>query len=400
MRVRIFTGQSVQEAMNKVKLELGREAVILHTRRFKTGGMLGLFGNERVEVMAAVDDALLETPAVKTVVAPALPPVAAPVPVATAAMPSLQEPQETIASLSMPMAPVKAAEPEWKQELAEMRSLLERALHESKQEVDAVASAAVEKLLEADVLKPVAESLVRQDPILYQWKGTLTEPAFTERMERLVEQGLGKVSGVALNGSAPHVVALLGPTGVGKTTTIAKLAAYFSLQKGMRVSLITADTYRISAVEQLKTYAEIMGLQLEIVYAPQELAKALAKCKGSQLVLLDTAGRSPKNQEQLEELQLLLSQVPQAEKHLVLSLTTCNRDALEIAKRFSVCAPDKVLFTKLDEASRCGVILNVLQQFPMKLSYVTNGQNVPDDLQIVSPAWLAKELLRGDDEHV
>ena len=168
----------------------------------------------------------------------------------------------------------------------------------------------------------------------------------------------------------------------------------------MRVSLITADTYRISAVEQLKTYAEIMGLQLEIVYAPQELAKALAKCKGSQLVLLDTAGRSPKNQEQLEELQLLLSQVPQAEKHLVLSLTTCNRDALEIAKRFSVCSPDKVLFTKLDEASRCGVILNVLQQFPMKLSYVTNGQNVPDDLQIVSPAWLAKELLRGDDEHV
>ena len=392
MRVRIFTGQSVQEAMNKVKLELGREAVILHTRRFKTGGMLGLFGNERVEVMAAVDDALLETPAVKAVVAPAIPPVAA-------AMP-LQQSQESIAPVSVPLTPVKAAEPEWKQELAEMRSLLERALHESKQGADAIASAAVEKLLEADVLQPVAESLVRQDPILYQWKGTLTEPAFTERLERLVEQGLGKVAGVALNGSAPHVVALLGPTGVGKTTTIAKLAAYFSLQKGIRVSLITADTYRISAVEQLKTYAEIMGLQLEIVYAPQELAKALAKCKGSQLVLLDTAGRSPKNQEQLEELQLLLSQVPQAEKHLVLSLTTCNRDALEIAKRFSVCAPDKVLFTKLDEASRCGVILNVLQQFPMKLSYVTNGQNVPDDLQIVSPAWLAKELLRGDDEHV
>ena len=392
MRVRIFTGQSVQEAMNKVKLELGREAVILHTRRFKTGGMLGLFGNERVEVMAAVDDALLETPAVKTVVAPTMPTVAAVMPP--------QQTHETVAPVSVPLTPVKTAEPEWKQELAEMRSLLERALHESKQGADAVASAAVEKLLQADVLQPVAESLVRQDPVLYQWKGTLTEPAFTERLERLVEQGLGKVSGVALNGSAPHVVALLGPTGVGKTTTIAKLAAYFSLQKGMRVSLITADTYRISAVEQLKTYAEIMGLQLEIVYAPQELAKALAKCKGSQLVLLDTAGRSPKNQEQLEELQLLLSQVPQAEKHLVLSLTTCNRDALEIAKRFSVCSPDKVLFTKLDEASRCGVILNVLQQFPMKLSYVTNGQNVPDDLQIVSPAWLAKELLRGDDEHV
>ncbi|MEA4834271.1 MAG: flagellar biosynthesis protein FlhF [Anaeromusa sp.] len=352
MRVRIFTGQSVQEAMNKVKLELGREAVILHTRRFKTGGMLGLFGNERVEVMAAVDDALLETPAVKTVVAPAMPTVAAVMPP--------QQTHETVAPVSVPLTPAKTAEPEWKQELAEMRSLLERALHESKQGADAVASAAVEKLLQADVLQPVAESLVRQDPVLYQWKGTLTEPAFTERLERLVEQGLGKVSGVALNGSAPHVVALLGPTGVGKTTTIAKLAAYFSLQKGMRVSLITADTYRISAVEQLKTYAEIMGLQLEIVYAPQELAKALAKCKGSQLVLLDTAGRSPKNQEQLEELQLLLSQVPQAEKHLVLSLTTCNRDALEIAKRFSVCSPDKVLFTKLDEASRCGVICRTI----------------------------------------
>ncbi len=391
--------------MNKVKLELGREAVILHTRRFKTGGMLGLFGNERVEVMAAVDDALLETPAAKTVVAPATPPVVATMPSVmpsvAPALPAQYLQEAAAAPLSAPpLAPVKSAEPEWKQELAEMRSLLERALHESRQDTNDFASAAIEKLLQADVLQPIAENLVRQDPILYQWKGTLTEPAFIERLERLVEQGLGKVSGVTLNGSAPHIVALLGPTGVGKTTTIAKLAAYFSLQKGMRVSLITADTYRISAVEQLKTYAEIMGLQLEIVYAPQELGKALAKCKGSQLVLLDTAGRSPKNKEQLEELQLLLSQVPQAEKHLVLSLTTCNRDALEIAKRFSVCAPDKVLFTKLDEASRCGVILNVLQQFPMKLSYVTNGQNVPDDLQIVSPAWLAKELLRGDDEHV
>ena len=378
--------------MNKVKLELGREAVILHTRRFKTGGMLGLFGNERVEVMAAVDDALMEAPAVNPVVAPATPPAVA--------LMTPQHQQEAAAPVSIPLTPAKSAEPEWKQELAEMRSLLERALHESRQESSDSASAAVEKLLQADVMQPVAESLVRQDPILYQWKGNLTEAAFTERLERLVEQGLGNFSGVTLNGSAPHIVALLGPTGVGKTTTIAKLAAYFSLQKGIRVSLITADTYRISAVEQLKTYAEIMGLQLEIVYAPQELTKALAKCKGSQLVLLDTAGRSPKNKEQLEELQLLLRQVPQAEKHLVLSLTTCNRDALEIARRFSVCAPDKVLFTKLDEASRCGVILNVLQQFPMKLSYVTNGQNVPDDLQIVSPAWLAKELLRGDDEHV
>ena len=108
MRVRIFTGQSVQEAMNKVKLELGREAVILHTRRFKTGGMLGLFGNERVEVMAAVDDALLETPAVKTVVAPAMPTVAAVMPP--------QQTHETVAPVSVPLTPVKTAEPEWKQE--------------------------------------------------------------------------------------------------------------------------------------------------------------------------------------------------------------------------------------------------------------------------------------------
>lgn len=374
--------------MSKVKQELGRDAVILHTRRFRKKGVLGLFGTEQVEVMAAAEDALPEeAAAAPACVSPLQPPPA--VQLAQAAPPA--PPVFRAATEAEPPAP-------WQQELAEMRSLLEEALRQSGRpgaEGAGCASAAVERLVCAEVDRTVGEELVRRDPILSQWRGPVKEPLFTERLEAVVAQALGEAEGISPAPDQPRVVALIGPTGVGKTTTIAKLAAHFSLQRGLKVALITADTYRISAVEQLKTYADIMGLPLEIVYAPQDVAKAVAKCSACHLILLDTAGRSPRNQEQLEELQALLQQVPQAEIHLVLSLTTRNRDALEIARRFSFCAPQKVLFTKLDEAGSCGMILNLLHQLPLQLSYVTTGQNVPDDLELFTASVLAQHLLHG-----
>ena len=199
--------------------------------------------------------------------------------------------------------------------------------------------------------------------------------------------------GIGLKDGRPKIVALIGTTGVGKTTTIAKIAAKFVLERGISVALITADTYRISAVDQLKTYSDIIGLPLEIVYSPAELRPALRKHRGKKLILIDTAGRSQNNEYQMNELKEFLAADPSIEKHLVLSATTKERDAEAILERFSACRPDRILLTKTDETESIGFIVNLLFDRRLALSYFTNGQSVPDDIEPAKPEALAKLML-------
>ena len=158
--------------------------------------------------------------------------------------------------------------------------------------------------------------------------------------------------------------------------------------------MITADTYRISAVEQLKTYSDILGLPLEIVYNPQALQEAIEKHRDKQLILLDTAGRSQYNAYQMKELSELLNIDADIEKHLVMSATTKTSDGLELLDNFSLCKPDRVIFTKVDETKTHGIILNILHRRKAALSYLTNGQSVPDDIEPASIEKLAELLLR------
>lgn len=201
-------------------------------------------------------------------------------------------------------------------------------------------------------------------------------------------------NGITLYSDKPKIVALIGPTGVGKTTTLAKIAAKFVLEQGAKVALITADTYRISAVEQLKTYSDILGLPLEIVYNPEALQQAIMKHSDKQLILIDTAGRSQFNEYQMQELCELLSIDDDIEKHLVMSATTKNSDGLELLENFSICQPERIIFTKVDETSTHGIILNMLHKKKIALSYLTNGQSVPDDIEPASNERLAELLLR------
>ncbi|MGM9539435.1 flagellar biosynthesis protein FlhF [Anaerovibrio sp.] len=213
-------------------------------------------------------------------------------------------------------------------------------------------------------------------------------------MEKYIRKAIRVANGITLYSNRPKVVALIGPTGVGKTTTLAKIAARFVLEQGARVALITADTYRISAVEQLKTYSDILGLPLEIVYNPEALKKAIDKHQDKQLILIDTAGRSQYNEYQMKELSGLLSIDADIEKHLVMSATTKTSDGLELLENFSICQPDRVIFTKVDETGTHGIILNILHRRKVALSYVTNGQSVPDDIEPASVEKLAELLLR------
>jgi flagellar biosynthesis protein FlhF len=190
-----------------------------------------------------------------------------------------------------------------------------------------------------------------------------------------------------------NVVALVGPTGVGKTTTIAKLAANFRLKEKSRVGLITVDTYRIAAVEQLRTYAEIMDLPMEVVATPQEMQAAIERLSDLDLVLIDTAGRSPRDEAHIQELRSMLAEADADEVHLVLSSVTSG-DALERSvEQFREVGATHLLLTKVDEAVGLGSLVPLLKRCELPLTYVTNGQNVPTDIVAAQRRALSRMLI-------
>lgn len=359
MKVKLFTASTIQDAMAQVRNEFGKEAIILHTRRFRRGGFLGFFAKEMVEVMAALDN---EPPAT----AKTKPPVISP--------------NEEIKMTALQL------------EMANMRKMMEQVLQKMSQP-EAQDNSLFAELVQANVDPEIARNLLHglaidddhfhNNPI-----------ALRQMLKQRIVSLMGRAVGINPPPFGCKVVAFVGPTGVGKTTTIAKLAAKFALKEGCRVALITSDTYRIAAVEQLKTYADIIGISLDIVYSPEDLKAALYRHRDKQLVLIDTAGRSPRNEYHLEELQQLLSVDPSIEVHLVLSATTNFKDAQDIVKKFSICSPQRFLFTKIDESQSAGMILNILYQFPTTLSYITNGQSVPDDIEMANPNKLVYMILR------
>ena len=178
-----------------------------------------------------------------------------------------------------------------------------------------------------------------------------------------------------------RVVALVGPTGVGKTTTVAKLAANFKLVHGMRVGLVTVDTYRIAAVEQLKTYAEIIDLPLAVANDPGEMPRAIDELGAVDMVFIDTAGRSPRDEVKIRELAEFMAQARPDEVHLVLSAGGGEQTLRSAVDRFTQVRADRLILTKLDEAEGFGAILGVLGQANRPVSYLTTGQAVPDDIE-------------------
>ena len=193
----------------------------------------------------------------------------------------------------------------------------------------------------------------------------------------------------------PHVLALIGPTGVGKTTTVAKLAATAKLRHGKRVALITSDTYRIAAIEQLKTYASIIGLELRIANSPEEMSRQIDSLREIDLVVIDTAGRSQNNHARLDELGQLIAAARPDETHLVLSSTVGDNVLRKTAERFMSLGPDRCILTKIDEAVTTGMIAGMSERIGLPLSFVTVGQEVPDDILPARADRLARAVLDG-----
>ncbi len=240
-------------------------------------------------------------------------------------------------------------------------------------------------LLRQEVTEELAEEVVQQVKASLT-PGELSQPtivrkALLDAISKLIptDETAGMIQ--PASDGRPRTIALIGPTGVGKTTTVAKLAAILKLKQKKNVALITLDTYRIAAVDQLRTYANIIGLPLHVVNSPEEMREALRRSRDCDAVLIDTAGRSQRDDPKLEQLAMMVRTADPHEVHLVLSSTCTQKVLLETVERFSQIRTDRIIFTKLDEAVSLGVILNVARKANKQLSFVTTGQEVPHHIE-------------------
>ena len=245
-------------------------------------------------------------------------------------------------------------------------------------------------LIEADVEEATARELIDQ---LGADGRSCTQFDSADRLRELVTRQIQTTGPIRITPGERRLVALVGPTGVGKTTTVAKLAANFRLRDKRRVGLITVDTYRVAAVEQLRTYADIIDLPMEVVATPREMREAVNRMTDLDLVLLDTAGRSPRDEVQIQELKSMLGEARADEVHLVLSSTAASKSLVKTAEQFAQVGATSLLLTKLDEAMSLGHLLTLFRNCPLPLSYLTTGQNVPDDIAVAASASLADQML-------
>ncbi|MDR3288288.1 MAG: flagellar biosynthesis protein FlhF [Peptococcaceae bacterium] len=410
MRVKRFVGDNVAETMGRIKRELGSEAIILQTRQFREGGFFGLFGRTRVEITAAVED---QPVAVKKM------PEEAPLHKAAERAEEKEREREKEKEKEIEKEiGIKMKEAKELRKLQEAEVERERDTAVLKQELDQMRQL-MEKMNQnilnfsgdqmawspplqpwADYLRErgIQEPLIRQ--LLRQVQQDVTEEDWWSRsavyfsLKNSITKMCVNTTPIRLEQDKPCVVALIGPTGVGKTTTIGKLAAGFSIVDKRKVALITADTYRVAAVEQLKTFGDIIGVAVEVVMAPAGIAEALAKHKDKELIFIDTAGRSPQHDLHMSELRALIDKAKPDVSMLVLSATMNTQDMLQVIQRFQLLA-DHLIISKLDETQCAGNMLNLIEQTSMPIAYVTNGQNVPDDIEVATPERLALYALGG-----
>lgn len=394
MRAKKFVARTLPEAMAQVKADLGSEAIILHTQPVRVGGLFGLFGQRMIEVLAAADLSERKLPVISAA--------------RTAAMASeVQSAQQVVNGGALAVPPLSALPQvaaaaeigQIREEMARVSAMMGQVLERIElpgtlARVEPELKALYAGMVDRGMERELAAALVTKARQRLSGGGVGQHQA-ARIIRELVERNLGAPATIAITPGERRVVALAGPTGVGKTTTLAKLAAHFTLIKHLRVAVLTADTYRIAAVEQLRTYCDIIGVPLEIIHTPADVSPALGRHRNADLVLVDTAGRSPRNPEQVAELQTYLKVLHPDEVYLVLSLTSSNRDVLAAAEAFAPVGYDRLLLTKLDEAELPGIAYNLVMRCRRPLSYLTTGQNVPDDIETAVPERISR-LLLGD----
>ena len=368
MKIKRFTAKDNQEALMKVRFELGPDAVIIHQRKIKPKGLFGFFKKPVIEIVAAREEQSQPT---QTKQVPQKSK-------ATVQSPSLQDSRKHPEELEAELDNIKTM----LSQLMEQNGVSlenQKKLTDKKEEIE---ENILDVLLKKQEIDPEIVKRIRKevDPEYLNNNGTASGHQITEGIRRFVKNNVH----ITPYDPKKKIIVFVGPTGVGKTTTIAKLAARATLNEGKKVGMISADTYRIAAVEQLKTYSDILNIPLEVIYQPGEVHEALTRLKDNDMIFIDTAGRNHKEESQLNELKMLLDTLPQKEVYLLLSCTTRNHDIQSILKHYEFLDDYKIIITKIDEASVYGPVLNVPVITQKPISFMTTGQSVPDDIEVVT----------------
>lgn len=442
MKIRRYTCKDMQEALLKVKMDLGSEAVIMNSRKVKPKGIKGLFCKPMIEVVAAIDDdyvrpsrtTLFNKKTMNTVNAGFNQGYTKKEPVGTDKQ--IVELEQKVKSMEYTLTKIyqtlkgkqdnfHISESQNKTftennnftytRQSDPRPLSNPEMHHKKatenedvweplrKQAARTTPASGETQTIQDNFSTLKKLLFRQDldprlieKILAKIKerGVKSQEEVLSLAQRILTILLGKPEPLEIKEKRPHIAIFIGPTGVGKTTTLAKIAAEFSLNRQKTVGLITADTYRIAAIEQLKTYAEILNIPLKVVYSPNEINDALSQLSDRDLILIDTAGRSYKNKAHFDELKTLVSVTNADDAFLVLSCNTSPRAINETLEYYAFIKNFKLIFTKLDESPTKGIIFNTRYMTGKPLSYTTAGQSVPDDFDNANPKELVADIFK------
>lgn len=423
MIIKKFQGKTETEAIMHAKEELGKDAIVMNMKTIVPKGIYKLFRKTVVEITAAIDEnknSLDEK---------------APVSFATNKMGNVSEQdafpsvhgvenlnrdsndfnqgfysvasqKNTIASVTPP------EESAIEKKLNSLQELLEQQLKEKEQNQNEEKQVDLSKEIPKNMeyIRLVYKQLISNEveekyanQIMYEIDHKVKTDVTVDNILAAVYQKIvlkiGEQKKIECGEGKTKFVFFIGPTGVGKTTTIAKIASDFLIHKKLKVGLLTADTYRVAAVEQLRTYANILGAPLKVIYSVEEMEDMVKEFEGYDVILIDTAGRSHRNQEQKDDISRLIETIPKEDRDvfLVLSATTKYRDLEKITQVYHEFTDYGLIFTKLDETSCIGNILNVRMLTQAPLSYATFGQNVPDDISLINPQSIAKQLLGGCD---
>ncbi len=393
MIIKKFQAATEEEAIRMAQTEMGNSAVIMHIRTVKHRALARLFKKNYVEVTAALKEKTDKLP-VKMV-------------------------NEVVTQDTKPLLEIEKTTNAIEEKLNNLQNIMEKKISEA----EAVAKESENNELEDGPENNNNVTFKFMQLVYRQLIDNEVDEKYVNQIMGEVEESVKKGSNVdsllaaiyqkiVLKMGVPEtitthenktkVVYFVGPTGVGKTTTIAKLASYFKLQKNLRVAMITSDTYRIAAVEQLRTYANILDAPLTVVYTIEEFNEAIKSYADYDMIFVDTAGRSQKNTEQCNEIFRLidegrLGENMEKEIYLVLSAATKYKDLLKICDVFGHLKDYKLIFTKLDETYSLGNILNVKLNTGAPLSYVTSGQVVPDDISTIDAQKIARSLLGSNE---
>lgn len=377
------------------KEELGKDAIVMNIKTLSPKGIYKLFKKRLVEVTAALDDNITykneKEPQIKKQNFPDI---------------IYDEEPKVRENDSDTIKDTFAIE----EKLNNLQSLLEKQMEEKAENTENTNSnqktkitnqnlACIQLIYNQMIVNEVDEKYANQ--IISEIEGTLKRGASMDKILSSIYQKivlkLGQAKTISLKENTPKFVFFIGPTGVGKTTTIAKIASRLKVEEKAKIAFVTSDTYRIAAVEQLRTYANILGIPLKVVYNVDDIEKAKEEFVDFDVVFVDTAGRSHKNKEQRDEVENLINAIPEKDRevYLVLSATTKYMDLIRITEAYSEVANYNLIFTKLDETVSVGNLFNIKMLTNAPLSYATFGQDVPDDIERIDVQGIAKQLLRG-----